>query len=222
MAYFNNQILTWNGSDTAAGTLHGRISYQTNTTVGSTIDTNTGYWDIPSGDNHQFNVTSTNTWTGTAQFDFNTTGTADTTVGFIVTGVDWQGFSLKGSLKNALMQIFEKVPKDLIKGEEDAKLVKAKARSEKLLKQWLSPAEYKGLQMQGEIEIPSKMEEDVIFIIKKDPNAMVEVKKKGQFSHRLCAVAEDLDFPVGDQLLSKVALIKTDEKSFREIAIRHV
>lgn len=131
------------------------------------------------------------------------------------------GFSEVGKLKNALMKIFEKVPKDLIKTKEDKQLVKAKEKSEKLLRDWLSPAEYEGLKNKGEIEIPSQEDEDVIFIVKRDPNQMVDIKKKGIYSHKLCAVAEDLDYPVGDQLLSKIALIKTNEKQFKEIAIRH-
>ena len=61
----------------------------------------------------------------------------------------------------------------------------------------------------------------MIFIIKKDPNQMVDVRKKGQYSHKLCAVAEDFDYPVGDQLLSKIALLKTNEKQFKEVAIKH-
>ena len=52
------------------------------------------------------------------------------------------------------MQIFEKVPKDLIKTKEDKQLVKAKEKSEKLLKEWLSPAEYESLKKKGEIELP--------------------------------------------------------------------
>ncbi len=84
-----------------------------------------------------------------------------------------------------------------------------------------SKKEYDSLKLHGELEIPSKMNDEIIFIVKKDPNAMVDVKKKGKYSHKICAVAEDLEMPVGDQLLSKVLLLKTDEKSFREIAIRH-
>jgi len=130
------------------------------------------------------------------------------------------GFSDYGSLKNALMQIFKKVPKDLAKSADDKLLVKAKEKSEKLLKSWLSPKEYQGLMNKGSIEIPSK-ELDVIFIVKKDPNEMVDVIKRGSYSHKLCLVADNIDMPVGDQLLSKIALLKTNEKQFKEIAIRH-
>jgi len=124
-------------------------------------------------------------------------------------------------LKHALMQIFKQVPKDLIKSDDDKKLVIAKEKSEKLLKSWLSPKEYQGLLNKGQLEIPSVIDEDTIFIIKRDPNEMVQVKKKGEYSHRLCAIAEDLEMPVGDQLLSKLLLLKTDEQRFKEIAIKH-
>ena len=131
------------------------------------------------------------------------------------------GFSEIGKLKHALMQIFKKVPTDLIKSDEDKKLVKAKEKSEKLLKDWLSPMEYQGLIDKGELEIPSEDDEDIIFIIKKDPNSMVDVKKKGEYQHKLCLVAEDMDYPVGDQLLSKLMMLKTDQKKFKELAIKH-
>jgi len=130
-------------------------------------------------------------------------------------------FDLVDNLKHALMQIFTEVPKDLVKTDEDKKLVLAKEKSEKLLKAWLSPKEYQGLLNKGELEIPSVMDEDTIFIIKRDPNEMVQVRKKGEYLHKLCAVAEDLEMPVGDQLLSKFLLLKTDERKFKEIAIKH-
>jgi len=168
----------------------------------------------------------------------NTNTTADTDVNFNYAGntqqlqqdiTDWRwtqttGGSLDlspiGKLKHALNQIFEKVPTDLIKSDDDKKLVRAKEQSEKMLKDWLSPKEYEALKEKGELELPSQ-EEDVIFIVKRDPNEMVEVRKKGTYSHKLCLIAEDLDYPVGDQLLSKVALLKTNEKKFKEIAIKH-
>ena len=42
------------------------------------------------------------------------------------------------------------------------------------------------------------MKEKVIFIVKRDPNAMVDVTKNGKYSHKICAVAKDLDMPVGE------------------------
>lgn len=132
-------------------------------------------------------------------------------------------FSLGGKVRNALMRIFEEPTKEIKKqmSKKEKRLLTAKRKSEKLLKQFLSKKEYDSLKLHGELAIPSKMDNEVIFIVKKDPNQMVDVKKKGNYTHKLCAVAEDLEMPVGDQLLSKVMLIKTDEKKFREVAIRH-
>jgi len=132
-------------------------------------------------------------------------------------------FSLGGKVRNALMKIFEEPSKEIKKemSKKEKRLLIAKRKSEKLLKQFLSKKEYDSLKLHGELAIPSKMDSEVIFIVKKDPNQMVDVKKKDIYSHKLCAVAEDLEMPVGDQLLSKVMLIKTDEKKFREVAIRH-
>jgi len=121
------------------------------------------------------------------------------------------------------MQIFEEPTKEIKKqmSKKDKILLRAKRKSEKLLQQWLSKKEYDSLKLHGEFEIQSKIDDEVIFIVKKDPNDMVDVKRNGKYSHKLCAVSEDLEMPVGDQLLSKVLLLKTDEKKFREVAIKH-
>ena len=233
MAYLGSY---WDGSrwgsdqDETTDAFSGRLSFRTQTTVTAASDQILAYAQ-------QADETTSGAWSAfDTQIQFgrqtNTTAGSDTTtwdLGQIATdrfttrcwNMTTNGFSEIGKLKNALMKIFEKVPKDLIKTKEDKKLVKAKEKSEKLLKDWLSPAEYEGLKNKGEIEIPSLEDEDVIFIVKRDPNQMVDIKKKGIYSHKLCAVAEDLDYPVGDQLLSKIALIKTNEKQFKEIAIRH-
>ena len=194
---WNNPRIRFNdwSTQTTNGTTDVNFAYQGTfdqlTTDINTATTNDLTYQVPTGNNFRWNLTGN----------------------FALSGL--------GKLKHALNQIFEKVPKDLIKSEEDKLLVKAKEKSEKLLKEWLSPAEYESLKNKGEIELPSKFEEDVIFIVKKDPNTMVDVKKKGQYSHKLCAVAEDFDYPVGDQLLSKIALLKTNEKQFKEVAIKH-
>ena len=145
--------------------------------------------------------------------------TVDTTAGTLNIG---EGFSVLDKKKSALMEIFKKVPIEIIKemNSYERKLVKAKEKSEKLLKDVLSPKEYYGLVHKGEIEIPGK-EEDIIFIIKKDPNEMIEVKKDGKKSHKLCIVATDQDMPVGDKLLAKILMVKTDEKQLRKIANRY-
>jgi len=153
------------------------------------------------------------------QFDFNDFQTGTWATGSALTG----GFGRLGKVRHALMQIFEEPSKEIKKEmtKKDKILLKAKRKSEKLLRQMLSKKEYDSLKLHGELEIPSSIEEEIIFIVKKDPNAMVDVKKNGKYSHKICAVAEDLEMPVGDQLLSKVLLLKTDEKAFREVAIKH-
>lgn len=132
------------------------------------------------------------------------------------------GFRVVDEKKSALMEIFKKVPMEIIKrmSPHEKKLVKAKEKSEKLLKDVLSPKEYYGLVHKGEIEIPSK-EDDIIFIIKKDPNEMIQVKKNGKEDHKLCIIASDPDMPVKDKLLSKILIVKTDEKQLRKIANRY-
>ncbi len=133
------------------------------------------------------------------------------------------GFGRLGKVRHALMQIFEEPTKEIKKqmSKKDKILLRAKRKSEKLLRQWLSKKEYDSLKLHGELAIQSKIDDEVIFIVKKDPNDMVDVKRNGKYSYKLCAVSEDLEMPVGDQLLSKVLLLKTDEKKFREVAIRH-
>jgi len=229
MAYFNH----WRSE--TDNTFNGRLSFNTNSSAGNTTvacqQLQWDYYPQPASEtatadslltgpvmNETYTRTTATTNTWSTSWDFH-----DVVQGswaqpsFRFTG----GFSEVGKLKNALMKIFEKVPKDLIKTKEDKRLVRAKEKSEKLLKDWMTPAEYKALKEKGEIEIPSQIDDDVIFIVKRDPNAMVDVKKNGKKTHKLCAVAEDLDYAVGDQLLSKIALIKTDEKKFKEIAVKH-
>jgi len=130
----------------------------------------------------------------------------------------------QSKILRALTTLFEKIPKELRKDmtEDDKKLERAKERSERLLKSWLSPKEYQGLINKGEIEIPSEFDEDTIFIVKRCPDEMVEIRnKKGDRKGKMCVVAEDKSYPVGDQLLSKILLLKTDEKKFKEVAVKY-
>lgn len=195
----------------------------TNNTTASTTDLS---YDFRNSGN-DFNQTNF----GRLQFNTDdtssTTFTASNTLDFTfhyTQSFNWNGLNDKSArIKHALMNIFEKVPKSIKKQmtREEKKLIKAKYKSEKLLKQWLSPDEYKSLRLDGEVELPSMEDDDTIFIVKKDPQQMVDVKKKGTYSHKLCVVAKDYDYPVGDQLLSKILLLKTDEKKFKELAIKH-
>jgi len=197
---FGRQYLQWD-SDSTAGTTTPAFQFRTDTTAGTA--TQSTFFEGP---------TYVDRWSAQTTTDTST---------FRMSSFNPAQFTGLGELKHALMQIFKKVPEKLIKTEDDKKLVKAKEKSEKLLKDWLSPKEYQGFVENGEIVIPSEDDEEVIFIIKKDPNEMVDVKKKGEYQHKLCLVAEDMEYPVGDQLLSKLMMLKTDQKKFKELAIKH-
>lgn len=217
------------GTSAFAGTL------QLDTTATSSSTVLDFAWNNPrtTFSNVEMRVSSgTDNSTATRRFHFNGTQeqlqmefTSFTTGGSMqVNGtIGWGGFSRLGKVKHALMKIFEEPSKEIKKEmtKKDKVLLRAKRKSEELLRQMLSPNEYNSLKLHGEVQIPSQMEDEVIFIVKKDPNAMVDVKKNGKYSHKICAVAKDLEMPVGDQLLSKILLLKTDEKKFREVAIRH-
>ena len=227
---------TCNAGSGATTTFNGNMRYDTGTSASANTATGTVLdfaWNNPrtTFQNVEMRVTSDTDnstahrrfhYNGTAeqlQFDFNDFQTGTWATGSALVG----GFGRLGKVRHALMQIFEEPSKEVKKEmtKKDKILLRAKRKSEKLLRQMLSKKEYDSLKLHGELEIPSTMEEEVIFIVKKDPNAMVDVKKNGKYSHKICAVAEDLEMPVGDQLLSKVLLLKTDEKSFREVAIKH-
>ena len=229
MASFGNYFRTTNAG--TANTFTGNVTFAADTTVsGNVLDF---AWNNP--DTTFLNRTPNGETNPTvARFDFNgtsnqlqeafttfTTGSGTWATGSALTFGG--GFGRLGKIRHALMQIFEEPSKEIKKEmtKKDRILLKAKRKSEKLLRQMLSKKEYDSLKLHGELEIPSSMEDEVIFIVKKDPNAMVDVKKNGKYSHKICAVAEDMEMPVGDQLLSKVLLLKTDEKAFREVAIRH-
>jgi len=216
-----------NGSTTTAG--HVRFNTTANATTGTVLDF---AWNNPDTTflNAEIRVSSgTDNSTAHRRFYFN--GTSDQLQNAFTT---WStgatntlsfniGFGRLGKVRHALMQIFEEPTKEIKKqmSKKDKILLRAKRKSEKLLQQWLSKKEYDSLKLHGELEIQSKMDDEVIFIVKKDPNDMIDVKRNGKYSHKLCAVSEDLEMPVGDQLLSKLLLLKTDEKKFREVAIRH-
>ena len=202
------------------------LQFQTTSAATGTSDTVLDFaWNNPNTTflNAELRVTSsTDNSTARSRFRFNGTSSQLQAEFNTWTTTSWT-LGAVGKVRHALMQIFEEPSKEIKKemSKKEKILLRAKRRSEKLLRQMLSKKEYDSLKLHGELEIPSKMEEEVIFIVKKDPNAMVDVKRKGTYSHKLCAVSEDLEMPVGDQLLSKVLLLKTDEKKFREVAIRH-
>lgn len=183
-------------------------------------DTGTSATTSPSQLVFDFNGSALNQTVGS--YRFSTIANTQSTITF----TDWSTGIFGGKLyelKNALMDIFkgpnEKLWKDLT--EDEKKMFKAKKTSEKLLKRWLSTNEWKALKEKGEIEIPAIDEKNCIYIVRKDPNARVIVKKDGRRDHELCVVSKDLELPVGDQLLSKILLVKHNQKKFKELGVKY-
>lgn len=98
---------------------------------------------------------------------------------------------------------------------------KANKKSMKLLKEWLSAAEYKYLMEEGNLELPSQHEKDTIYIVNKDPMKRIGIKKKGKVVEKSLCIHASHSYPTGDILLANIMLLKTDEKKFLEIANVH-
>lgn len=100
-------------------------------------------------------------------------------------------------------------------------MIKAQETSLRLLKKWLTVEEWKQIRDNGEMAIPSKRDANTIYIVKKDVKQMVEVFKDKKYQHKLCLHLKDHQLPVGDQLLAKIILLKTDEERFLMTANIH-
>lgn len=96
--------------------------------------------------------------------------------------------------------------------KEAARFQKAQTRSMRLLKDWLSPIEYNYL-MEGQLEIPSKIHDDEVWIVKREAMKRVVRKIKGKAVSEHCIIPA-MDVPEGDILLSKIILLKTNEEEF--------
>ena len=102
---------------------------------------------------------------------------------------------------------------------EEIQQEKAEKKSWELVKEWLSPEEFAELTSKGQMEIQSKEDLETIYIVKKDPLATVQEIKKGNKIKSMCLISKETGLPTGDSLLSKIMLLKTDEKQFKEIAV---
>jgi hypothetical protein len=124
-------------------------------------------------------------------------------------------------LTKAQKKKFEAVQKknDKKRLREDKQLKLAHERSMKLLKRWLTKNEWDALINKGELEIPSTINNDEIYIIKKAAYEKVLLKKAGKLVSQHCLVT-DKHYPDGDVLLNKILLLKTDEKQFLKIAVK--
>ena len=94
---------------------------------------------------------------------------------------------------------------------------RAHAKSLKLLKAWLTPNEYRDLMDDGVLKIQSG---DETFHIKKSPGDTVKVvDKQGRTRGNFCLITEEMGYALGDVLLTKIMMIKTDPNNFKRIAI---
>src|SRR5688500_4557135 len=97
-------------------------------------------------------------------------------------------------------------------------------RANKLLKEWLSPAEYNYLMEEGQLELPSQYEKNVIYIVRKDPNKTIGIARKKKqvpclayedtILEKEACMHIDASYPTGDRLLANIMLLKADEKYF--------
>jgi len=102
---------------------------------------------------------------------------------------------------------------------EEIQLEKAEKKSWELVKDWLTDEEFAELTSKGEMEIQSKEDLETIYIVKKDPLATVQEMKNGNKVKSMCVISKEYGLATGDSLLSKIMLLKTDEKQFKEIAV---
>ena len=100
---------------------------------------------------------------------------------------------------------------------EDKQLWRAHKNSEKLLRQWLSEDEFRWLVHQGELTIKH---DDETYIIHKRSTANVIHIDKNNHKSKYCLIAKSPDAPIGDELLAKILMIKTEPERFKKIAIK--
>lgn len=99
---------------------------------------------------------------------------------------------------------------------EDLEYYKSSERAEKLLKEWLSEDEMRWLVHQGELKVEH---DDETYIIKKEAYSTVKVVDKEKKIHEYCMVLKESGGNELDLLLSKILMIKTNPKKFKEVAI---
>lgn len=123
-------------------------------------------------------------------------------------------FKVLRQIKKKLIQInhilkLNRSPEDILR--EDAE-----RNSKKLLKEWLSDKEYNDLMKLGEMEIYN---DDEIYIVKRNPSATVKVKKNGK-EEEFCLITEKMGYAMGDVLLTKIMMLKTNPENFKKVAIK--
>lgn len=93
-------------------------------------------------------------------------------------------------------------------------------KAQQFLKSWLTDDEYKDLQNDGLI-IQSKLDPNKTYKVKKGASMMVEVYYKGKLDHKLCAIDQGGRYENDDTVLSKILMLKANEKKFLKTAERH-
>lgn len=81
--------------------------------------------------------------------------------------------------------------------------------AERLLEELLGPA-YTQLTLQGYVEIPSSLDPDIVYRLRRQQP--IEVYKRGRRErHRLCVIPSE-PLPAADELLVKLLWLQTNEK----------
>jgi len=100
--------------------------------------------------------------------------------------------------------------------KEQKRVAKALRTSKKLLKEWLTPSEFRAL-MNNNLKIKSQIDDNITYIVRRESCQRVQIVKAGKNVGELCLICTD-DIPEYDRLLNKILLLKTDEKRALEVA----
>lgn len=207
----------------------GTMTFNTNTTTATASTSANVFHDFTTATTF---ATSTATGSSTGIGSFNPSGYWRMTDNDLLAGNDFMlsdrhyapsaDFTKQLKIREALEDLFTKASKRIFSKMSDyeKELYRAKLKSEQLLKSMLSPNEYRALKFYGELEIPDITDPNVLYIVKKRPHEMVTLKNKFKEDQRLCVVAKNeyRAIPVGDQILQKIMLLKTNPARFKKIA----
>jgi len=100
------------------------------------------------------------------------------------------------------------------------KLFKAKKKSDKLLKAWLSPKEYRSLKTMDELVIPDIHNPHITYTVDRNPADLIEIRKDGNLQEYWCIQGDDGKLPASDRLLMKIMNFKGRQEEMEKIAVR--
>lgn len=131
---------------------------------------------------------------------------------------DWEVIAKPFNL--TARQIQERMKDRRERMERQQIYTKARDKSYELLKDWLSPNEFRDLMDDGQVHITTG---DETYTIKKDPNATVYCRnnKEDRVTGDYCLIMRDHTYPEGDVLLAKIMMIKTCPARFKQIAVNN-